>query len=142
MAEPFATKSARAAYFAENRINFSPMYRLDYWSSVESMPVDVMHNIFQGLVKRAWLQQLVQGGFLTKPRMTAAQSVIYDAKLPNEGCSRPDARLGDPSGGSSTAAQWCTLARVLLPLSSSRLSTMCSRRSRTPGVNFPTRSRS
>ncbi|CAD6899627.1 unnamed protein product, partial [Tilletia controversa] len=93
----------------------SPLNRLSYWQSVDRAPVDHMHNLELGVVKRLFHRTLIEGKSISPLQLKRLQSCLSTALVPPSE-QAPDARLGDPGEGSATAAHWSTLGRRLLVL--------------------------
>ncbi|KAE8230193.1 hypothetical protein CF326_g4812 [Tilletia indica] len=111
----FPTKKAREAFERANGVHPCQLYDLPYWRSVERAPVDPMHNVELGLVKRMFHRTLIDGGSLSKSQLLVLQTALASSLVPSSE-QAPDSRLGDPGGGSATAAHWSTLGRRLLVL--------------------------
>ncbi|SPO42295.1 uncharacterized protein PSFLO_07778 [Pseudozyma flocculosa] len=62
---------------------YSALYELPYWQSVTMAPVDAMHAVYLGLVKRIWHQLLVKRGLLSNRDITAVQARIKAATVPS-----------------------------------------------------------
>ncbi|KAE8180838.1 hypothetical protein CF328_g9034 [Tilletia controversa] len=74
-----------------------------------------MHNIELGLIKRLFHRTLIDGASVSKPQLQVIQTALASASVPPSE-QAPDRRLGDPGGGSATAAHWSTLGRRMLVL--------------------------
>ncbi|CAD6981335.1 unnamed protein product [Tilletia controversa] len=113
--QPFRTKKAKTAFERSTGARASPLNRLSYWQSVDRAPVDHMHNLELGVVKRLFHRTLIEGKSISPLQLKRLQSCLSTALVPPSE-QAPDARLGDPGGGSATAAHWSTLGRRLLVL--------------------------
>ncbi|KAE8217733.1 hypothetical protein CF319_g8246 [Tilletia indica] len=113
--QPFRTKKAKTLYERDTGARHSPLNRLSYWLSVDRAPVDHMHNVELGLVKRLFHRTLIEGKSISAIHLKRLQSSLLTAQVPPSE-QAPDWRLGDPGGGSATAAQWSTLGRRLFVL--------------------------
>ncbi|KAE8240534.1 hypothetical protein A4X13_0g7749, partial [Tilletia indica] len=105
----------RKAYERETGARQSPLNALPYWFSVDRAPVDHMHNVELDLIKRLFHRTLIEGKTLTASQLKRLQNSLLTAQVPPSE-QAPDWRLGDPGGGSATAAHWSTLGRRLLVL--------------------------
>ncbi|KAE8241184.1 hypothetical protein A4X06_0g7633 [Tilletia controversa] len=113
--QPFRTKKAKTAFERSTGARASPLNRLSYWQSVDRAPVDHVHNLELGVVKRLFHRTLIEGKSISPLQLKRLQSCLSTALVPPSE-QAPDARLGDPGGGSATAAHWSTLGRLLLVL--------------------------
>ncbi|CAD6935039.1 unnamed protein product, partial [Tilletia caries] len=113
--QPFSTKKARTLYERSTGARSSSLNRLPYWRSVLRAPVDHMHNLELGVIKRLFHRTLIEGKLISAPQLKRLQGCLLTAQLPPSE-QAPDWRLGDPGGGSATAAHWSTLGRRLLVL--------------------------
>ncbi|EPQ31504.1 uncharacterized protein PFL1_00837 [Pseudozyma flocculosa PF-1] len=91
---------------------YSALYELPYWRSVTSAPVDVMHAVYLGVVRRVWHKILIDRGLLTSREVVAVQARIRATVVPST-LAKLSVHFGDAAGGSPTAAQYATLARLL-----------------------------
>ncbi|KAE8227991.1 hypothetical protein CF326_g7092 [Tilletia indica] len=112
---PFASKEDRELHERSTGARDSPLLRLSYWRSVSMSPVDYMHCLELGLAKRLFHRVLIVGEVITPAHLIVIQRGLQTCCVPSSE-QAPDQRLGDPGGGSATAAHWSTLARRLLPL--------------------------
>ncbi|KAE8235076.1 hypothetical protein A4X06_0g9973, partial [Tilletia controversa] len=115
MEQPFRSKKAKTAFERSTGARASALNRLPYWHSVNRAPIDHMHNLELGVVKRLFHRTLIEGKSISPLQLKRFQSGLLTALVPPSE-QAPDARLGDPGGGSATAAHWSTLGRRLLVL--------------------------
>ncbi|CAD6954077.1 unnamed protein product, partial [Tilletia laevis] len=113
--QPFRTIKECQTFERETGSRASPLNELPYWRSVERAPIDPMHNIELGLIKRLFHRTLIDGASVSKPQLQVIQTALASASVPPSE-QAPDRRLGDPGGGSATAAHWSTLGRRMLVL--------------------------
>ncbi|KAE8181769.1 hypothetical protein CF328_g8737 [Tilletia controversa] len=113
--QPFTNKEQREYHERNTGARDSPLLQLPYWQSVSRAPVDFMHCLELGLVKRLFHRVLIQGEVITAEHLRIVQHGLGTCRVPHSE-QAPDRRLGDPGGGSATAAHWSTLGRRLLPL--------------------------
>ncbi|KAL9935078.1 hypothetical protein V8E36_006154 [Tilletia maclaganii] len=111
----FGNKTQRLQFERSTGARPCALYELSYWRSVEQAPIDFMHCVELGLVKRLFHRTLIDGNTISSSQLQALQQCLKTASVPLSE-QAPDRRLGDPGGGSATAAQWSTLGRRLLVL--------------------------
>ncbi|CAD6950578.1 unnamed protein product [Tilletia controversa] len=114
-AEEFRTKKARETFERESGARASPLFEFAYWRSVERAPIDPMHNAELGMVKRLYHRTVIDDASISKSQLQVRQGALSSAVVPPSE-QAPDRQLGDPGGGSATAAHWSTLGRRLLVL--------------------------
>ncbi|CAD6902671.1 unnamed protein product, partial [Tilletia controversa] len=112
---PFASKADKDLHERNTGARYSPLLQLSYWRSVSRSPVDYMHCLELGLAKRLFHRVLIVGEVITPAHLAIIQRGLQTCRVPSSE-QAPDQRLGDPGGGSATAAHWSTLMRRLLPL--------------------------
>ncbi|CAD6941747.1 unnamed protein product [Tilletia caries] len=113
--QPFTSKAAQTRHERRTGARASALNDLPYWNSVSRSPVDAMHCIELGLVKRLFHRTYIEGATITPQQLLVVQSLLRNSQIPASE-EAPDHRLGDPGGGSATAAQWSTLGRRILVL--------------------------
>ncbi|KAK0542790.1 hypothetical protein OC844_007721 [Tilletia horrida] len=74
-----------------------------------------MHCVELGLLKRFFHRVLIVGKVISDSQLRTLQAALGATVAPPTE-QAPDKRLGDPGGGSATAAHWSTLGRRLLVL--------------------------
>ncbi|CAD6889239.1 unnamed protein product [Tilletia controversa] len=112
---PFSNKASREEHERTTGARPSALTSLPYWKSVLRAPVDSMHSLELGLVKRLFHRTLILGKTVTPAHLLAIQAALKSSSVPQSE-QAPDHRLGDPGGVSATAAHWSTLGRRLLVL--------------------------
>ncbi|CAD6915005.1 unnamed protein product, partial [Tilletia caries] len=113
--QPFTSKAAQTRHERRTGARASALNDLPYWNSVSRSPVDAMHCIELGVVKRLFHRTYIEGTTITPQQLLVVQSLLRNSQIPASE-EAPDHRLGDPGGGSATAAQWSTLGRRILVL--------------------------
>ncbi|KAN0074465.1 hypothetical protein V8E55_011877 [Tylopilus felleus] len=92
---------------------YTELSRLPYFNLVEQIVVDLMHNLFLGLVKTHFYNIWVQGKIL---RAIHELSCLPSDFIVPAACGKLPTNIGMSSGGSLTANQWLLLSTIYGPI--------------------------
>ncbi|KAG1796123.1 hypothetical protein EV424DRAFT_1353275 [Suillus variegatus] len=117
--------TARKNFVKEYATRYMQLARLPYFDLVKQIVIDLMHNLFLGLVKTHFYNIWVQNKILrANHELQTFHEMLADFIVPGS-CGKLPTNIGMPSGGSLTADQWLLLATVYGPIVISQLWSTC-----------------
>ncbi|KAI6020536.1 hypothetical protein EDC04DRAFT_2901678 [Pisolithus marmoratus] len=115
------TATARKAFVKEWATRYTQLSCLPYFNLVEQIVIDLMHNLFLGLVKMHFYNIWMQVLYLDDTTLTNA---FFKFEIPTS-CGKLPTDIGIPAGGSLTADQWLLLTTVYGPIATPQLWSTC-----------------
>ncbi|CAD6937886.1 unnamed protein product, partial [Tilletia controversa] len=80
--QPFTSKAAQTRHERRTGARASALNDLPYWNSVSRSPVDAMHCIELGVVKRLFHRTYIEGTTITPQQLLVVQSLLRNSQIP------------------------------------------------------------
>ncbi|KAL4073275.1 hypothetical protein V8B97DRAFT_2023066 [Scleroderma yunnanense] len=119
------TAAAHKNFVKDFVTRFTQLSCLPYFNLMNQIVINLMHNLFLGLIKTQFYNIWVQGKILhPNHELWVFHDLLADFEIPTS-CEKLPTDIGIPAGGSLTADQWLLLATVYGPIAIPHLWNVC-----------------